>query len=280
MSTITGSNADRSTVLITGGSKGIGLELAKQFAMRGCNLVLAARSETDLEHTAKQLESENGCRVSICPLDLTADGGVNELYRQVGEMGIQVDILVNNAGAGDVGPFAESDLNRQLAMLQLNIVVLTALTRLFLPGMIERGNGRILNVASLAAYFSGGANWASYVASKHYVLAFTRGLASELSGTGVRITALCPGPTATGFVGEAGAGDMPIYRWMPKLSPSKVAEAGYRAAMAGRTTATPGLLNKLFAFLGELPPRTVTQSVFGFLSRNPSPGSTGSRRVS
>ncbi|PUB77429.1 MAG: short-chain dehydrogenase [gamma proteobacterium symbiont of Ctena orbiculata] len=280
MSAKSGNNGDRPTVLITGGSKGIGLELAKQFAMHGCNLVLAARSETDLKHAAGQLESETGCRVAICPLDLNADGGPTELHRQVSERGIQVDVLVNNAGVGDVGSFAESDLNRQLDMLRLNILVMTALTRLFLPGMIERGNGRVLNVASLAAYFAGGANWATYVASKHYVLALTRGLARELSGSGVSITALCPGPTATGFVTESGAGDMPIYKWLPKLSPSKVAEAGYRATMAGRTTATPGLLNKTLAFLGELPPRSIAQSVFGFLSRNPPPRSTGTGRVS
>ncbi|MET0071199.1 MAG: SDR family oxidoreductase [Candidatus Thiodiazotropha sp.] len=271
---------DRPRVLISGGSKGIGFELAKRFAGNGHDLVLAARSETDLKHAARQLEGEYGSGVAVCPIDLTADGGATELYRWVSNKGLQVDVLVNNAGIGDVGSFATSDLNRQIDMLQLNIIALTSLTRLFLPGMIERGNGRILNVASLAAYFSGGANWASYVASKHYVLAFTRGLGRELSGTGVKITALCPGPTATGFVGKAGAGDMPIYRWMPKLSPSKVADAGYRAVMAGRTTAIPGLLNKLFALLGELPPRTIAQSVFGFLSHSSTPGSTGTRRAS
>ncbi|MEW8505809.1 MAG: SDR family oxidoreductase [Candidatus Thiodiazotropha sp.] len=273
-------NEHRPTVLITGGSKGIGFELAKQFAVHGYDLVLVARNEDDLRHAAEQLENAYGCDVACSPFDLTAEGGFTELYEQVNAMGIEVDVLVNNAGIGDVGCFAESDLDRQLVMLQLNINALTALTRLFLPGMIERGGGRILNVASLAAYFAGGANWATYVASKHYVLAFSRGLAQELAGTGVKVTALCPGPTATAFVTAAGASDMPMYRWIPRLSPSKVAAAGVRATLAGRTTAIPGVLNRVLAFLGELPPRAIAQSVFGLLSRSSSPASTTTGRVS
>ncbi|MET0061651.1 MAG: SDR family oxidoreductase [Candidatus Thiodiazotropha endolucinida] len=269
----------RPTVLITGGSKGIGFELAKQFAMHGYNLVLAARNETDLKQAAGQLENEYGCGVSTYPFDLTADDSSTELHRQVIDEGIQVDVLVNNAGMGDVGPFAKSDLNRQLNMLRLNIVTLTSLTRLFLPAMIERGNGRILNVASLAAYFAGGSNWASYVASKHYVLAFTRGMARELAGTGVKVTALCPGATPTSFAGQAGANAMPIYRWIPRLTPAKVALAGYRATMAGRTTSVPGLLNKVFALLGELPPRSIAQWVFEILTRTPSATATETRRA-
>ncbi|MEW8028283.1 MAG: SDR family oxidoreductase [Candidatus Thiodiazotropha sp.] len=267
------------TVLITGGSKGIGFELAKQFAMHGYDIVLVARSETDLKHAAGRLENEYGCRVDTYPLDLTVDGSSTLLHRQVSERGIQVDVLVNNAGIGDVGPLAESDLVRQLDMLRLNVTTLTALTRLFLPAMIERGNGRILNVASLAAYFAGGSNWASYVASKHYVLAFTRGMARELAGTGVKVTALSPGPTPTAFAGQAGADTMPIYRFMPKHSPAKVALAGYRAVMAGRTTAVPGMLNKVLALLGELPPRSIAQWVFDFLTRTPSVTTTDSRRA-
>ncbi|MES9969582.1 MAG: SDR family oxidoreductase [Candidatus Thiodiazotropha sp.] len=272
-------NRDRSTVLITGGSKGIGLELAKQFALHDHDLVLVARSGAELEQAAEQLQAEHGCRVDTFTIDLTASDASGELYRQVIAKGIQVDVLVNNAGMGDVGPFAESDLGRQLDMLQLNINTLTALSRLFVTGMIERGDGRILNLASLVAYFAGGPNWAGYVASKHYVLAFTRGLARELAGTGVYVTALCPGPTATAFVGQAGAGAMPIYRWLPKLTPSKVAQIGYRAVRAGRTTVVPGLLNKLLAFLGELPPRSIAQGVFGYLSRIPIVTTTDGRKA-
>ena len=267
MSTAEFNNVQRPTALITGGSKGIGLELAKQFAARGHDAILVARSETALERVASELKNEYGCEVTVIKLNLTAEDAAETLFRQVEAKGIRVDVLVNNAGVGDYGIFADSDLSRQLDMLRVNILSLTALTRLFLPSMIERGNGRILNVASVVAYFAGGPNWVSYVASKHYVLAFTRGLAKELSGTGVTITALCPGATATDFVAQTGVGGARAYRWFPQISSAGVARAGYRATMAGRTTVVPGLLNKIIAFLGELPPRAIAAAVFAFLSR-------------
>jgi short-subunit dehydrogenase len=270
----------RQTALITGGSRGIGLDLAKQFALHGFDILLVARNDRDLAEAEKQLRMEAACQVTTIKLDLTKMGAPAELYREVSAKGMQIDILVNNAGMGDVGLFAESNPDRQLELLRLNILALTAITRLFLPDMLTRGRGRIMNVASLVAYFAGGANWASYVASKHYVLALTRGLARELSGSGVTVTALCPGATETDFVAQAGAGDMPIYRWLPKVSAEKVAAAGYRAVMAGKTTVVPGLLNKIFALLGELPPRAIAQSVFGLLSHSPAHGSKGAGRVS
>lgn len=270
-------NIDRRTVLITGGSKGIGFALAKEFARHEHDLVLVARSETDLQRAADVLHKDYDCRVATFALDLTADDAPAGLFRRMTEEGIAVDVLVNNAGVGDYGPLKDSDLNRQFDMLRLNILSLTALTQLFLPGMIKRGFGRILNVASIVAYFSGGPNWASYVASKHYVLAFTRGLAKELTGTGVTATVLSPGPTATGFVGRAGVGSVRAYRWIPKLSVSGVARAGYQGALAGRKTVVPGFINKTLAFLGELPPRAIAQTVFAFLSRGTSaPGGVGS----
>lgn len=222
MKTIDMNNTSRPIALITGGSKGIGIELAKQFASHEHDLVLVARSEVGLQRAADELKSGYDCRVTTFTLDLIADDAPTELFRRVKAKGIRVDVLVNNAGSGDYGPLSDSDLERQLDMLRINILSLTALTRLFLPGMIERGNGRILNLASVVAYFSGGPNWASYVASKHYVLTLTRGLAKELSGTGVTATALCPGPTATDFVGQAGVGGARVYRWIPKVSPTDV----------------------------------------------------------
>ncbi len=268
MSTTDMQYSGRPTAMITGGSKGIGFELAKQFARHEHDLVLVARNETALERAADQLKQDHGCKVTTIALDLSANAAPAELLRQLEAKGIRVNVLVNNAGVGDYGPFVDSDLERQLNMLRLNILSLTALTRLFLPGMLERGHGRILNVASVVAYFSGGPNWASYVASKHYVLAFTRGLAKELRGTGVKATALCPGPSATDFVAQTGVGGARVYRWIPKVSPAGVARAAYRAVMVGRTVVVPGLINKLFAFLGELPPRVVAETVFGFLSRD------------
>lgn len=267
MSTTEMNNAARPTALITGGSKGIGIELAKEFARHEHDLVLVARNQAGLQHAADELRNDYDCRVTSFALDLAVDDAPAELFRRMQAKAIRVDVLVNNAGTGDYGPFADSDLDRQITMLRINILGLTALTRLFLPGMIECGHGRILNVASVVAYFAGGPNWASYVASKHYVLAFTRGLSKELSGTGVTATSLCPGPTATDFVSHAGVGSARVYRWVPKISPSGVARAGYRAAVAGRTTVVPGLINKILAFLGELPPRAIALIVFAFLSK-------------
>lgn len=269
MSTRGMNKTTRPTALITGGSRGIGIELAKQFARHGHDLVLVARSETDLELAANKLKNEFGCDVATLSLDLATDGAPAELSRQVQAKGIRVDVLVNNAGTGEYGPFVDSELSRQLDMLRVNILSLTALTRLFLPGMLERGSGRILNVASLVAYFSGGPNWASYLASKQYVLAFTRGLAKELSGTGVSITALCPGPTATDFVDRADVGGTRVYRWIPKVSPTRTACVAYRATMARRVTVVPGFINTFFAFLGELPPRIIAQTVLALLLHRP-----------
>ncbi len=256
----------RPVALITGGSKGIGLELAREFAAHGHDLVLVARDEARLQQAAGELQREHRCKVTTLSLDLGEKGAAAELHRRVRERGIEVEVLVNNAGIGDYGPLLQSDPERLDRMLELNVVALTGITRRFLPRMVERGSGRILNVASLVAFFSGGPHWVSYVASRHYVLAFSRGLAKELSGSGVTVTALCPGATATEFVEAAGAGSARVYRWLPGVGVAAVARAGYRAAMAGRTVVVPGLLNKVFAFLGELPPRAVAQQVFAFLS--------------
>lgn len=262
--------AERPTALITGGSKGIGPSLAWEFARHGHDLVLVARDEKALARASAQIESKTGVKGSTKSLDLSRIDASEELFRWVENAGIQVDVLVNNAGIGDHGTFAESDLDRQLSMLRLNVLSLTSLTHLFLKPMLAPGKGRILNVASVVAYFAGGPNWATYVASKAYVLSFTRGLAAELRGTGVTATALSPGTTETGFVSDARVGITRAYRWFPKVSTKRVAKLGYRAAINGRTTVVPGLLNKVLAFLGELHPRTVAQGVFSFLSRNAS----------
>lgn len=260
----------QAVALITGGSKGIGLELARQFARNRHDLVLVARNEADLERAAQDLMAETGCRVTHFALDLSRPDAQQELAQRLESRAIQIDVLVNNAGSGDYGPFVESDPQRQLLMLQLNVLALTALTRQLLPAMVARGRGRILNVASLAAFFTGGPNWTAYVASKRYVLAFTRGVAKELSGTGVTMTALCPGPVATDFAADAGIEGSRLYRWLPKPSAAQVARAGYGATMRGRTQVVPGVLNRLVAWLGELPPRGIAQSVFSFLVGRPS----------
>jgi short-subunit dehydrogenase len=263
-----GNGKRRPVALVTGGSKGIGFELAKQLARHGHDLVLVARDEAVLDRAARELTDHYQCLVTPVSLDLLAADAPATLFRRLEEAGIDIDVLVNNAGLGDYGPFAESDPQRLSAMLGLNVVTLSLLTRLFLPGMIARGRGRVLNVASLVAFFAGGPNLSGYLASKHYVLALTRGLKDELAGTGVSVTALCPGPAATDFVDSAGLGGTRVYRWLPKVSTAAVARAGYRALTAGRTIVTPGLVNKILAFLGELPPRGIAQAVFAFFARS------------
>lgn len=261
------SSNERRTVLVTGGSKGLGLELAREFARRGYDLVLVARSQMDLDRAATSLKSEGGCRVFTYAVDLARDQGPRMLFDWVKDAGIDVHVLVNNAGIGSYGTFASIEPDRQLAMLRLNVLSLTALTQLFLPSMLERRSGHILNVASLVAYFPAGPLWTCYVASKHYVLAFSRGLAAELSGSGVSATALCPGPLTTDHAVDAGVSETRVYRWLPKVSVERVARAGVRAALNGRTVVVPGVVNRINAFLGELPPRAIAQAVFSFLSR-------------
>lgn len=268
---------ERLAALITGGSKGIGLELARQFARRGHDLVLVARNGDALERTASGLEAQYGCTVTPIRLDLTVDDAPDVLTHALEAQGIHIDVLVNNAGVGGYAPLAESDPDRLSAMLRLNTVSLTMLTRALLPAMIACGRGRILNVASVVAFFSGGSSWAAYVASKHYVLALTRGLKGELTGTGVTVTALCPGPTATDFAEESGVGHARVYRWFPRARASAVARAGYHGVMAGRTIVVPGLLHKALAVLGELPPRRIAQGVFAFLSRSGTETATRAR---
>ncbi len=255
------------TALVTGGSKGIGLALAREFARQGYDLVLVARKKEALEDAASQIETEIGVAVRTYAIDLAGPGAPEELFHYLQEAGIHVDVLINNAGLGAHGAFAESDRDRTNSMLNLNVVSLTSLTHLFLKPMLARDEGRIINVASVVAYFSGGPQWAAYVASKAYVLSFSRGLAAELRGTGVAVTTLAPGSTATDFVADAGVGSTGVYRWLPKVSVERIASAAYRSAMKGRTTVVPGILNKVLAFLGELHPRSVALAVFSLLSR-------------
>ncbi len=260
----------RPIALVTGGSKGIGLALAGEFGRHGRDLILVARDGAALELAASDLRQTigGGAAVSTFAADLSLEETPGQLFRWAAENGLQVDVLVNNAGIGDHGDLATTDPVRQRKMLRVNIEGLTELTRLFLDPMLRRGRGRILNVASIAAYFAGGPHWASYVASKGYVLSFTRGLQTELKGTGVTATALSPGTTGTDFVDDAGVGRTRAYRWLPRLSVDDVAKAGYHATTRGRKEIVPGFANKVLAFLGELHPRGVAQGVFGFLSRS------------
>jgi len=254
-----GNGTQYGRALVTGASSGIGAELARILAARKHPLVLAARSQDKLESLAAELVSGHGILVDVIPVDLADSAGPDQLARTLRERQLEVSVLVNNAGVASHGPFAESDLRRQLAMLQLNVVSLTHLTRLLLPTMLERRAGRILNVASTAA-FAPGPFMAVYYASKAYVLSLSVALRNELAKSGVTVTTLCPGPTHTRFAATAGVERTRLFR-MSVMEPAEVARAGYAGMMAGRAIVVPGLLNRVIAGSSHLAPRRLVAQI-------------------
>ncbi|HZC76160.1 MAG TPA: SDR family oxidoreductase, partial [Ktedonobacterales bacterium] len=190
------------TALVTGASSGIGEELARLFARDGYDLVLVARGKTQLEALAAELRQRHGVSLTVLATDLAQPAAAQAIYDELTRAGITVDVLVNNAGYATYGSFTEIPAETELAMLQVNMAALTHLCKLFLPPMVRRGSGRVLNVASTAA-FQPGPLMAAYYASKAYVLSLSEALANELRGTGVTVTALCPGPTRSGFQSRA-----------------------------------------------------------------------------
>lgn len=255
------------TALITGASGGIGLELARLLASDGNNLVLVARSAERLNQIALELREGYGISVRTHPHDMSDRDAADLLWRELTDAGIGIDVLINNAGVGLHGSFATHDVAVLQRLVTLNVTTLTMLTRLALPPMLARRRGRILNVASLAAYQPGGPGEAVYYATKSFVLSFSKGLSRELQGTGVSVTALCPGPTRTLFDERAGSSETFLFKSGPVMSPGSVARAGYRGMMRGSRVVIPGLLAKLAAFAGELPPRRIALEVNRWLLR-------------
>ena len=251
--------SDHKTALITGASFGIGLELARIFAREGHNLVLVARSADRLRQLASELEKAHGTRSLILAADLTDPGAPAYILDQTVRAGINVDILVNNAGFGQYGLFVENDLEECLRQIQLNVTALTHLTRLFLPEMVERQSGRILNVASTAA-FQPGPLMAVYFATKAYVLLFSEAIANELAGTGVTVTCLCPGATATEFHKRANATEMRLLGF-GTMDARTVAEDGYRALMSGKPVIISGFKNWLLAQSVRFSPRRLVTAI-------------------
>jgi len=248
------------TVLITGASGGIGYELAKQFAMNKYNLLLVARSKDKLEKLKDELEKKYMVKVNVIVKDLAKKNAATELFNQIQKENTNIDILVNNAGVGAYGKFYNIDWQRQEEMIQLNITALTELTRLFLPGMIERKKGKILNVASTAG-FQPGPLMAVYYASKAFVLSFTEAIANELSGTNITVTALCPGPTESGFQKAASIEHVRLVRTGIVPTSEKVAAYGYKALMKGKRVAVEGNINKLLVFSLRFAPRNLITSI-------------------
>jgi uncharacterized protein len=251
--------SDRKTALITGASFGIGLELARIFAREGHNLVLVARSGDRLRQLAAELEKNSGARSLILAADLTEPAAPAYILDQTTRAGISVDFLVNNAGFGQYGFFAENDLDECLRQIQLNMTTLTHLTRLYLPEMIDRKFGYIMNVASTAA-FQPGPLMAVYFATKAHVLHFSEALANELAGTGVTVTCLCPGPTATEFHKRANATAMNLLQF-GTMDARTVAEDGYRALMEGKPVIISGLKNWLIAQSVRFSPRRLVTAI-------------------
>ncbi len=236
----------KQTALITGASGGIGYELAKLFADDGYNLVLVDKKGEKLTEIAEQFQQKYGITVKIIAKDLSIPMSAEEIFTMLQKESIKVDFLVNNAGFGSFGFFHETDLTTELQMLQVHVVCLTHLTKLFLKDMVKQGYGKILNVASTAA-FQPGPLMAVYFATKAYVLSFSEAIANELEGTGVTVTTLCPGPTASGFQYTAGMEKAKSASSWRVMDSETVAKIGYRGLMANQTLVIPGLRNKILA---------------------------------
>lgn len=250
----------RPTALVTGASGGIGLELARLFAKGGHDLILVARNEAKLNELALYLGKMYRCNVAVIPADLSQPEVPEGLMEELKTRGLRVDVLVNNAGFGENKLFAEQDVRRIMEMMQLNMTTLTQLTRLVLPQMLAARKGKILNVASVAA-FAPGPLMAIYYATKAYVLSFSEAIGNELKGTGVTVTALCPGPTRTGFAAAAGGTNTNLYNAPGVMDAAPVAEAGYRGCMKGKAVVIPGLLNKILVWVIAFSPRAMVTPI-------------------
>lgn len=254
----------RETVLITGASSGIGFELSKIFAKKGYNLVLVSQNEHKLEKAASEIQLQNhNVQISIISKDLSDPSSPEEIFEQLKQKKIQVDILVNNAGFNVYGSFHEVNLENILDLISVNLLALTKLTHIFMKGMVERGYGRILNLGSTGSFQPVPINTV-YCATKAYVLSFSEGIADELKGTGVTVTALCPGPTQTNFAKRADIEEVKLFNMMT-MDAKRVTEEGYKALMKEKIIKIPGLVNSLLVFLVRFMPRGLITKVGKYL---------------
>ncbi|MEI7503049.1 MAG: SDR family oxidoreductase [Paludibacter sp.] len=250
----------KKTALITGASSGIGFELAHIFASNGDNLVLVARSKDKLEVLKLDLEKKYDISVYNIAKDLTDITSTKLIFDEIQTQKIRIDYLINNAGFGDFGVFAECNWEKQLEMIQLNVIALTSLTRLLLPDMVKRKYGKIMNVASTAA-FQPGPTMSVYFATKAFVLSFSEAIANELKDTGVTVTILCPGATATGFKAAAALEDSNLFKGNQIASSRDVAAFGYKKMMAGKIVAIHGLINNILVQSVRFKPRNIVASI-------------------
>ncbi|MBN2357184.1 SDR family oxidoreductase [candidate division KSB1 bacterium] len=252
----------KDTVLITGASTGIGYELAKRFAADGNDMVLVARNRQRLRQVAEELQQLYDVPVRIIVQDLSSPAAAQKIYDALADDNLRIDSLVNNAGYGAGGYFHQRDLAGDLDMMQVNMNCVVALCKLFLPDMLQRGRGRILNVASTAA-FQPGPLMAVYYASKAFLLSFTLALASEYQDKGITVTAFCPGPTKSEFQSRAGINNSRLVRFnlMPYMDVARAARAGYQGFVAGRRLVIPGFMNKLGVFSTRILPRRILMAI-------------------
>jgi uncharacterized protein len=249
------------TALITGASSGLGFEFCRLAAADGYNLIIVARNLERLEQAALQLRANSSVAVEVISRDLGVPGAAQLLYDEVKNRGQELDMLINNAGFAYQGLFGQENIAELESLLETNVVTLTMLTRLWLADMLARHTGRILNVASTAA-FQPGPMMTVYYATKAYVLWFSEALAIELEGSGVTVTVVCPGPVRTGFQARAGIGEAsPVLRSPLLMSARRVADIGYRAMLAGKAVVVPGALNAVGAFLSVHSPRSLNARV-------------------
>lgn len=261
----------RETALVTGASAGIGRELARVFAQHEYDLVLVARRQELLEELAAELEEDYEVSVTVLACDLSNPAAPKSIYDTLQQRGIEIDVLVNNAGLALLDPFYEVPVDDVMALVQVNVVALTHLTRLFIEPMVNRGSGRILNVASVVSFYPT-PSFATYGASKAFVLSLSEALTQELHGTGVTVTALCPGYTETNMIGAAvqngGLGKWD--RFIPslmKMTAAEVAQEGYKACMKGKAVHVTGLPNQFAAEWIRLQPKWLVRNAGGFLAR-------------
>lgn len=251
---------EKKVALITGASRGIGLELANECAKHGHDVVLVARRRDALEGAAGQIEGKYPVRAIVIPADLSDPAAPSEIFASMMEQKIEVNVLINNAGFGLGGAFLETPIEREIEMVQVNVTALMHLTKLFAPPMVKRRSGRIMNVASTAA-FQPGPLMAVYYATKACVLSFSEAIAEEWRNTGVTVTALCPGATATDFAETAQISNTRLFQRLGVADAGDIARHGYKAMMRGDRVAIPGWRDKLMIQAERFAPRRMVTAI-------------------
>src|SRR4051812_12265808 len=260
------SDSKRQVALITGASSGIGVDLAKLFARGGHDLLLIARNQEALKAVAADCHRV-GVTAHVLAKDLSDERAAQEIFAELSARGIVIDVLVNNAGFGTHGEFAKTELDQEVGMIHVNIIALIQLTRLFLPGMIERRCGKIMNVASMAG-FAPGPYMSVYYATKAFVLSHSIALAHELKNTGVMVSALCPGPTKTDFQRRARIAESRLFKTPRSMNSWDVAKAGYDGLMNGKLIVVPGFSNKVIRVASKVMPRSLIAKVAGKMNKD------------